>query len=41
MEVEMTYFGDSPYIRTCQLVDQNHVVEHWKKTQSGSYDGVD
>jgi len=23
------------------LVDQNHVVEHWKKTQSGSCGGMD
>jgi len=27
MEVAMTYFDDSPYIQTWQLVDQNHVVE--------------
>ena len=41
MEVAMTYFDDSPYIRTWQLVDQNHVIEQQKKTQSESCDSVD
>jgi len=41
MEVTMTCFGDSPYIWTCHLVDQNHIVGHCKKTQSGSCGGVD